>query len=400
MIDEQIIDRWVEKKYISKTNGPKAKRDLAAIKSETSSRRWIVTASVLGAALFGISALLFISANWEQMSDGAKLALILGGDVAFLLLGVYLAYVRINLPRVGESLIFLSALGFGGCLALISQIYHLDGPAHGLFGLWLLGILPLVYLFRTKALAGVASVVGMIWCILFVGQAEHSTIDGVFGSAEEVPPLVLMSSLLLLVVGGIHKRFSGFLDVARMYRLTGLSVALFCLFLFTFPGFVEEYTLGGHLWGSWGTDFWAERKILNVKMGILSALTACGLFGGFLYHKGVATREMKIEVAGVMSVLILTLGLFLFPYYSVVYPILFNLLFISILVVLLRHGQHTHDMKLVNTALFWLVIVLLARYFDLFWDMMTQSLFFLVGGVLFLGLGVVAEKQRKGLKTK
>jgi len=44
-----------------------------------------------------------------------------------------------------------------------------------------------------------------------------------------------------------------------------------------------------------------------------------------------------------------------------------------------------------------LLVFILLRYFDLFWSMMNRSVFFIVGGVLLVGIAVVIERQRHRL---
>jgi len=44
-----------------------------------------------------------------------------------------------------------------------------------------------------------------------------------------------------------------------------------------------------------------------------------------------------------------------------------------------------------------LLVFILLRYFDLFWSMMNRSVFFIVGGVLLVGIAVVIERQRHHL---
>jgi uncharacterized membrane protein len=44
-----------------------------------------------------------------------------------------------------------------------------------------------------------------------------------------------------------------------------------------------------------------------------------------------------------------------------------------------------------------LLVFILLRYFDLFWSMMNRSVFFIVGGVMLVGIAVMIERQRHHL---
>ena len=47
---------------------------------------------------------------------------------------------------------------------------------------------------------------------------------------------------------------------------------------------------------------------------------------------------------------------------------------------------------------FWLSAFVLTKYFDLFWDLMDRSLFFIVGGLILVFGGIALEKKRKEIK--
>jgi uncharacterized membrane protein len=50
---------------------------------------------------------------------------------------------------------------------------------------------------------------------------------------------------------------------------------------------------------------------------------------------------------------------------------------------------------MVNVALVFFVIDIIARYFDVFYTLMNRSFFFVCGGVLLMVVGTLTEKGRR-----
>ncbi len=51
----------------------------------------------------------------------------------------------------------------------------------------------------------------------------------------------------------------------------------------------------------------------------------------------------------------------------------------------------------VNTAIVFAVFYIICRYFDFFFSMMDRPLFFIVGGIVLMTIGAVAERGRRHL---
>jgi len=77
--------------------------------------------------------------------------------------------------------------------------------------------------------------------------------------------------------------------------------------------------------------------------------------------------------------------------------VLFNLLYFACLLWLIFFGMRTAHSQLVNLGFFFFALTLLSRYFDTFWTLLDRSLFFMAGGALLVGLGIVLEKKRRSI---
>ncbi|MDH3324808.1 MAG: DUF2157 domain-containing protein, partial [Candidatus Peregrinibacteria bacterium] len=194
-VDEKIIGKWEKEGVVSAKQAATMRNDLAHVSAEKSSTRWVVAISTIGAILLGIAAIMFISANWQALTRHEKVGLAVLVTFGSFGMGYYLAYVRQNLPKLGNVAIFLSTILFGGTLALISQVYHLDGPPYGLFLLWTLGILPVAYAFRSRAILLLSITVMFITIVLFLGNAKGIGIEEAAAVFQNIATLILVGTL-------------------------------------------------------------------------------------------------------------------------------------------------------------------------------------------------------------
>ena len=82
------------------------------------------------------------------------------------------------------------------------------------------------------------------------------------------------------------------------------------------------------------------------------------------------------------------------------YMILFNVIFLGLLTLLLYAGYSTEDIGTVSTAMFWFILLIFARYFDFFWELLPRSLFFMLGGFVLLVIIIVLKRKRRELKVQ
>ena len=57
-------------------------------------------------------------------------------------------------------------------------------------------------------------------------------------------------------------------------------------------------------------------------------------------------------------------------------------------------------MKLINLGGSWLSLFIVVKYFDFFWDLLSRSLFFMVGGLILVLGGIALERKRRQLKAQ
>ncbi len=79
------------------------------------------------------------------------------------------------------------------------------------------------------------------------------------------------------------------------------------------------------------------------------------------------------------------------------YSITFNLLLLTTSAVYMYYSTAVQSKKILNFATAAIIIQVFTRYFDMFWDMFSGSILFIVTGILGLAGGYLLEKKRKNL---
>jgi len=110
-----------------------------------------------------------------------------------------------------------------------------------------------------------------------------------------------------------------------------------------------------------------------------------------------ALPKLREEGMVMLVVLAVSVSLFFFPLPARLF--IANIVLAAVLCGLIHLGiRKLESLMIVNTALVFLVIDILCRYFDTFYSMMNRSLFFFIGGVVLMIVGSIAEKSRQAIK--
>lgn len=370
MKPQELINRWKEANIITGIQAELMLCDLRSLKKEQGNNKFFITISVIGSILLGIGILLFIASNWWLLPKYGKIAILMFFTFGSHYAGYYMAYQKKNFPKIGFSLIFLSTIIFGATLILISQIYNTSGDIHSLVLIWLFSILPLVYVYRSRAIAILTAILYTIWSIWYFGFQEYPL------------SFYLVSSLFIFAFGSINYIQDKYYNIARSYRLYGLICTLIILFILSFKGLSEDFPV----YSEFNHSF-----ILIIVFSVLSA--GLMLFSGYL--KIIKSSTSSIERAILILILVFNFIFITVHFENSLYPILFNLLLFGILLYMFYYGYSNEDMKVINSAAFFMVLLILARYFDFFWDLLPRSVFFIIGGLILLMSVYMVEKQNR-----
>ncbi len=155
---ERDLARWREQGWITDAAAQQIRRDLDA------GARGIglsTTLAVLGAVLIGFAAMSFVAANWQDMPRIARLGLLLTG-----LWGCYgMAgglLVR-ELEGFAHAAILAGVGLFGASIMLIAQMYHIDGNPPDAVLTWAAGALVAGVLLRSNPALALAMLLVGLW---------------------------------------------------------------------------------------------------------------------------------------------------------------------------------------------------------------------------------------------
>jgi uncharacterized membrane protein len=377
MFEEDLIQKWLDEGTINNDQAEKMRADLADYKKEHRSKKQVIAFSTIGAILIGIGAILFVASNWEKLGNSIKVLLLVGSTIGVHYVGYHFKYESRNYPRLGSALILLSALFFGASLFLIAQIYNINANNSTLVLIWIVGAFPLIYGYRSAPVAGLCSLLFYLWVSLL--YFERTDLEKLISIWD----LYLMSGIAVYFIGVLHGLEEKVKYAETPFKFIGLQAALFALFVHTFE-------LGEYL----------ADKVVPVIYAILGVLFLAVLLPKPLQEK----LEGFQADASISIIALLMAGITLTTIYSPAsertYMILFNVIFLGLLTLLLYAGYNMEDIRTVNTVMFWFILLIFARYFDFFWELLPRSLFFMLGGLVLLVISVVLERKRRELKVQ
>ena len=393
MINQDQINQWLLEGTISQEQAQKMISDVTQKSEDERSNKFVVAISTIGSILLGIGAIFFIASNWDGIPDFFKIIILAGSTFGAYYLGYLFKYDKQNLPRVGASLFFLGALLFGASIFLIAQMYNVNANNHTLILIWLIGVLPLVYAFGSESIAALSALLFLTWIGLFIFR-NGDVGEYVFFS---LPVIYLSSGLLLFGIGGLHYFAPAFQKIARMFRISGIKVAMLSLFLLTFEFFSKHHTESYY----YGSSKMIENMTSQLTAGVVlfSVIAIIALVINLFFNPS-HSETSPLENGTALGLIVFTLLFFFFPSSSVIYTIIYSLIFALLTLLFIYIGYKKADIKLVNMGTFWLSLFIIARYFDFFWDLMDRSLFFIIGGLILVLGGIALEKKRRQIKTQ
>ena len=404
--------------------------------------------SVLGAVLVGVGVLLFIGANWTEMPTGIKLMLIFGSIAVAYGSGIWLTAV--GYEKTGSALVFLGALLYGAGIALIAQIYHLPANSGMIFLLWASGVFLSGLALRSPLLLAFSAMLFTAWTVfshstgsfIFFNFGWRETIhawylipsallfasaywlrqEAVLGTsvlgilvwfglaifqwgAEPLLAVVffLIMGVLLLLLAALH---SAFLSYPRRFFLPfsflGATAVLVPSYLLSFNQLLNGFRTVQL--AEVETPFWV----------LLGAIAVIAFLGSLVI--AAFPRFIPFVRGGFLCLAALvafSLIFIFFPYapaqpppgdyaadyvyqqafnpYMLVWNIVLALEIIGIIVM----GYFANERRYVNIGILFFVLQVMSRYFDVFAFYFGTYASFIIGGILFILLGVFLERFRR-----
>jgi uncharacterized membrane protein len=358
---------------------------------EDGGNKFLAIVSIIGAVLITAGIILLISAHWNEIPRGVKIAggilLMLGAHAG----GWWLREVHGKYRKTGEALHLIGSCLFLANIALLGQIYNIVSRPPNAFLVWWVGIAALPWLLRSKAQHVLLLLAFGIWFGLEVNE-RGSWIYA--GDDERQLLLYALLGLFYLGAGWLLRpgTFAEFAGVTEKFGLLALLIFFYPLTWKDFSGNWENADIHQWLFSAFGLV-----ALLPLAVGIrnLRALTAQWRLTWFT-----ALLAMTVFMATVWfgcwqlehsagpryyywgeswSYLVGTLALFVYCLLQV------------------QVGLQERSPFLVNLGIVFVALDITAAYFDLLGSMARTGLMFIVSGVFLILFGVYLEKKRRKL---
>lgn len=349
--------------------------------------RVVTVIAIMGVSLIGLGVIAFIASNWSSIPALAKLALMVIGTPVIYIIGWFVGY-RLGYARIGVAIILLGAIAFGASIHLIAQAYHVPVNHPNLVPLWFLGVIPLAYITRSRAL---------LWLslILFLAAAGFRSQEWLspFGDEEIalIVPAFLTLGAFLFAAGRMQARFAETRQFARLCDVSGLMVVAAAIYVFSFNFYWEELGGYGVAFAELSTEYWLTVGIAGLAAALMIGVAGwrdAGQRAGQVWWEAGALAAMGLTAAAMWLGLAFG-GQWLWW--------VFNLLMLAGVLAMVVAGYRWNRAWPINLAIAVFSITLFTRYFEFGFGLLGQSVAFIVAGVILLAGGFGMEYLRRRL---
>jgi uncharacterized membrane protein len=383
---------WVERGLISE-----AQRG-GILESYVAAGSFPASVLALGVTMIGLGVLSFIAANWKVLPNAVKIALIVG-SYATSVAGAYICERR-RWSAVSDTLLLLSGFLLLGGLALISQIFHIQGSPTGLLMTWLLVWLPTLLLVRGIAIYSLYEVTALVYMNILYTQYPWWRSDAIRGLFTLITPFQPLALLTLLVAAAW---WSWFLERHAARAPESMLRAMFV------GGSTRKIFLSNFFilnWFTWLCIINSKHEsvlpyVLGVLViGVLISLSAWKLDAGDLDLQGL----LCVGAAGfALTFRFIWWGRHGYYDYdrNLDQEIIFRQVLSSVVLCAYLLWRVARQRRYAAHAAFLFCAVLARWYFDMFYTFMSKSLFFTLGGLLLLLIAYACHRwNRRGKSRK
>jgi uncharacterized membrane protein len=356
---------------------------------EDSSGKFLAIISIVGAMLIAAGIALLISAHWNEIPRGVKIAgglmLMLGFHVG----GWWLREVQGKYEKTGEALHFVGSCLFLANIALIGQIYNIVSRPPNAFLLWWIGIAALPWLLRSKVQHVLLLLAFGIWFGLEVNERGGL----IYCNSEWQVLLYALLGLVYLGAGyGLQRgTFSGFAGVTE-------KLGLLAFLIFVYP------LTWKHFFGWENPEI---RQWFFPALGVLALL----LSAAGLKNLTALTRQWRWTwFAALLGMMVFMATVWfgcwqLNPagesrhyFWGESWSYLVGIITLFVFCLLqIQVGIQERSPFLVNLGVVFIALDILAAYCGLFGSMARTGVMFLISGIFLIVFGVYLEKKRRTL---
>ncbi|MDR1285233.1 MAG: DUF2157 domain-containing protein [Campylobacteraceae bacterium] len=416
---EKELPIWVKKTLITKENADILLNMYKSERSENSKIPFIILAA-FGSLLIGIGIISIFAYNWDELSRHVK-----GGAVILLLIisqccAFWAKRYKPNSLAASEAVSIFWFLSFGCSLAVIGQVYNLDGNLNDLLRVLVLLSLPIMYLFNSRG----------VGILLFVPITflMYTNIGELLAQMPKVPEIFFDTFLLFAWLLFYISHLKNNLRANSTIFLN--LIFIIGVFLMLIPAIVPYYShsfpilnitafaaifwiLGVFLYGEKEKFYIRVFEILS-KLAIFAILlVSCA--SKRLYNSYILSEEFFYPFIAVFIILfllfcmykrqrfdelmiplspLLLLAVFYFYMYDQAF-LIFNIYILIGGLAMIVSAARKADIALANQGIILIAILIAIRFFDSDLSFLLKGCAFIVIGILFLILNVIMKKYIK-----
>ena len=345
--------------------------------------RVVSVIAVMGAALVGLGIIAAVAANWSAIPMGTRLVMMAVGTPALYFAG-WLLIQRWGFNRIGITVILIGAIAFGASIHLIAQIYHVPVYSPNLMAAWFLGVIPVAYITRSKAVATLA-------VILFFAAAGFRSQAWLREVGDELffplIPVMLALAAALFAVGRAQFRFAFTNPIAAVFTAIAMIAASGSVYVLGFQD----------VWSN--MEPWPVESVrLEYWIVLVGALMTVGGSSVVARWRSGGVRMSLIwwELLAPLAMIVVAIGTLVGLFWGLTWMwAVMNVLLLIGVIVSVYAGYRWNRSDLVNLAIAIFGITLITRYFEFGFSLLQQSVAFIVAGVIMLALGLGLEWFRR-----
>ena len=357
---------------------------------EDGGNKFLAIISIIGAVLITAGIILLISAHWNEIPRGVKIAagvlLLLGAHGG----GWWLREVHGQYRKTGEALHLIGSGLFLANIALLGQIYNLVSRTPNAFLLWWLGLAALPWLLRSRAQFVLLLLAFGLWFGLEVNER-----GGWIYAGSDQRQILLYSLLGLIYLGaGWLLRRGRFKEFAGVTERLGLFGFLFFFYPLTWKLFFS------------GGEYEKHHGIFLALAFLAVALLALGVRSLPALNRQWRWTWFSAAVGMVVFMATVWLGCWQLDslggarhfYGNESWSYLGGTLALFVFCLLqIQVGLQTRSRFLVNLGMVFIALDIFSAYLGLFGSLARTGIMFLVSGIFLIVFGVYLEKKRRKL---
>lgn len=393
-------------------------------KPQPTNNRLVIIFGILGSLLVGMGLVLIIAHNWDVLPKAVKLAVALFPMLAGQSVCGYLLWNKLNSIAWREATSVFVVFAVATAIAIVSQVYNIEGNLANFLLVWMLLCLPLMYVMQSSAAS----------LLFWVGITWYACEEGYFRSYADIP-----YSFWILALAAVpwylqlfRKKISSNFTHLHHWVIAGSLI----ITLGTFADHTEEllmpaymflfgvFVLVGQLPALVSQRLIANAYLLLGSLGIVSLLLMLSFdwYWEALTHNDVARLMFSTEAmvcAGLIAIaaiffvrLLKTIRAgkllsksYVIPVFIVLFivgylepsggQILINVFILVLSVYTIREGAQADHLGRMNYGLMILMLLIICRFFDTDLSFVIRGLLFMIVGLGFFGMNYRMVKKRK-----